>query len=295
MPTNSHPTTATAAYGESWYWDKRYASSSSGSGSGSESEASFDWYQKYPSLAPLLHLYIPRHHRVLVVGCGNSAFSEGMVNDGYAQVFNIDISSVVIAAMQRKYSSCSQLKYKLKLKAFQIKKKCTICHKPQNKLMHGLRSVEETGYCAVINSRCLDMKMDVRDMNAFEAGSFDAVVDKGTLDSILCGNNSQENAAKMLQEVGRVLKDRGIYLLITYGAPNYRLHLLRNSCSWTIKLHVIAGKLLSEETSQCREWDLTFPVPLDDDGISTEAVLGKNPDVHYIYVCIKDKKHESTI
>ncbi|CDO98708.1 unnamed protein product [Coffea canephora] len=251
MPTNSHPTTATAAYGESWYWDKRYASSSSGSGSGSgsESEASFDWYQKYPSLAPLLHLYIPRHHRVLVVGCGNSAFSEGMVNDGYAQVFNIDISSVVIAAMQRKYSSCSQLKY---------------------------------------------MKMDVRDMNAFEAGSFDAVVDKGTLDSILCGNNSQENAAKMLQEVGRVLEDRGIYLLITYGAPNYRLHLLRNSCSWTIKLHVI-GKLLSEETSQCREWDLTFPVPLDDDGISTEAVLGKNPDVHYIYVCIKDKKHESTI
>ncbi|KAL3505562.1 hypothetical protein ACH5RR_030944 [Cinchona calisaya] len=235
-----------AAYGEAWYWDKRYTIEAGG--------APFDWYQKYPSLAPLLHLYIPLHHRVLVVGCGNSAFSEGMVNDGYSEVFNIDISSVVVEAMQKKYSSSQKLKY---------------------------------------------MKMDVRDMSAFEAGSFDAIVDKGTLDSMLCGHNSRENAAKMLEEVDRVLKDRGVYILVTYGAPNYRLRLLKNSCSWTIKLHVI-DKLLSEETTERRAWDLTCPVPLNDDGISAEAALGNNPDVHYIYVCIKDescrqnKKHEFT-
>lgn len=34
-------------------------------------------------------------------------------------------------------------------------------------------------------------------------------------------------------------------------------------------------------------WELTKPVPLDDDGSSAEAVLGKNPDVHYIYICTK--------
>lgn len=38
-------------------------------------------------------------------------------------------------------------------------------------------------------------------MSAFQTGSFDAVVDKGTLDSLLCGHNSRENAVKMLEEV----------------------------------------------------------------------------------------------
>lgn len=58
--------TSTQAYGESWYWDKRYAGES----------GPFDWYQKYPSLAPLVNLYIPRQRtKVLVVGCGNSGSS----------------------------------------------------------------------------------------------------------------------------------------------------------------------------------------------------------------------------
>lgn len=39
-----------------------------------------------------------------------AAFSEGMVNDGYGEVVNIDISSVVIQAMQRKHSDRPQLK-----------------------------------------------------------------------------------------------------------------------------------------------------------------------------------------
>ncbi|KAK4755679.1 hypothetical protein SAY87_009436 [Trapa incisa] len=224
-------TTSTQAYGEPWYWDKRYAGDT----------APFDWYQKYPSLAPLIHLYIPRHRtKVLVIGCGNSAFSEGMVDDGYEEVVNIDISSVVIEAMKKKYSECSQLKY---------------------------------------------MVMDVRDMRAFESGSFDAVLDKGTLDSLLCGNNSRKNAAQMLEEVARVLKDRGVYILITYGAPSYRLHLLKEMNIWTIKLHVIEKLVTEGKPNEQRK--VTGPIPLDDDGISAEAVLGKSPEVHYIYICTK--------
>ncbi|KAI8561947.1 hypothetical protein RHMOL_Rhmol04G0380800 [Rhododendron molle] len=199
--------TTSQAYGEPSYWDNRYAQETS----------PFDWYQKYPCLSPLLHLYLPpppHLHRVLVVGCGNSAFSEGMVDDGYMDVVNVDISSVVIDAMKKKYSNRPQLKY---------------------------------------------IKMDVRDMSEFEAGSFDAVIDKGTLDS----------------------------LLITYGAPSYRLRLLRESWSCTIKLHVIE-KLPSKESSGHKKWQLTSSIPLDDDGSSLEAALGKNLDVHYIYVCIKD-------
>ncbi|KAK6913619.1 Methyltransferase type 11 [Dillenia turbinata] len=296
---------STHAYGEPLYWDKRY---------GQES-GPFDWYQKYPALAPLLDLYLSRHHRILVVGCGNSALSVDMADDGYEDLVNIDISSVVIDAMQRKYSDRPQLKY---------------------------------------------TQMDVRDMSPLETGLFDSVIDKGTLDSLLCGQNSQQNAARMLQEVGRVLKDRGVYILITYGAPIYRLNLLKDSCSWTVKLHVIgwfkfllpntlnplpfpqkkkkrgllhqslavnksltsisvlerkmemtrpsnfislwrvrqnvnivqfderAEKNVLEEGPNHQKWALINPIPLDDDGSSAEVTFGKNPDVHFIYVCTKD-------
>ncbi|KAJ4887198.1 S-adenosyl-L-methionine-dependent methyltransferases superfamily protein [Raphanus sativus] len=67
------------------------------------------------------------------------SFNEGMVDDGYVDVVNIDISSVEIDAMNKKHSDHPQLKY---------------------------------------------LKLDVRDMKAFEDASFDVVIDKGTLDSL---------------------------------------------------------------------------------------------------------------
>ena len=39
-----------------------------------------------------------------------TAFSQDMVDDGYEDVVNIDISSVVIDAMRNKYSTRPQLK-----------------------------------------------------------------------------------------------------------------------------------------------------------------------------------------
>jgi SAM-dependent methyltransferase len=164
-----------------------------------------------------------------------------MVDDGYEDVVSIDISSVVIDTMIKKYSDRPQLKY---------------------------------------------LKMDVRDMKAFEDASFDAVIDKGTLDSILCGSNSRQYSTQMLEEVWRVLKDKGVYILITYGAPIYRLRLFKESCSWTTKLHVI-DKSLTDQPLDTPKWELTKPLPLDADGSSVESAIGKNPDVHYIYVCIK--------
>ncbi|KAJ4873654.1 S-adenosyl-L-methionine-dependent methyltransferases superfamily protein [Raphanus sativus] len=229
-------TTPTQSYSEQWYWDERYTNESD----------PFDWYQSYTSLSPLINLYAPnRPHPVLVIGCGNSAFSEGMVDDGYEDVISIDISSVVIDAMVKKYSDRPRLKY---------------------------------------------LKMDVRDMKAFGDGSFDAVIDKGTLDSILCGSNSRQHSTQMLEEVWRVLKDKGVYILITYGAPDYRLRLFKDSRSWTTKLHVIDKSLTDHhQPLETSKWELTKPIPLDAEGSSVESAIGKSPDVHYIYVCIKDE------
>ncbi|KAF8401234.1 hypothetical protein HHK36_012165 [Tetracentron sinense] len=183
--------TSTQAYGDPSYWNNRYT----------QEPGPFDWYQKYPDLAPLLNLYIPRNHRILVVGCGNAALSEGMVDDGYRDVVNIDISSVVIEAMQKKCHDRPELKY---------------------------------------------ITMDVRDMSGFQTGSFGAVIDKA------------------------------------YGSG------LRSIAFNLVECHQFcAEKLVSEKSSEHQTWELTNPIPLDNDSSSVDAALGKNPEVHYIYVCTK--------
>lgn len=135
-------------YGDATYWDARYVQ---------EAEMGhFDWYQRYSGLRPFIRMYIPSYSsRVLVVGCGNALMSEDMVKDGYEDITNIDISSVAIEMMRRKYESIPQLKY---------------------------------------------MQMDVRDMSFFSDESFDCVIDKGTLDSLMCGTDAPTSAAQMLGE-----------------------------------------------------------------------------------------------
>ena len=64
--------------------------------------------------------------------------------------------------------------------------------------------------------------MDVLDMKEIQTGSFNTVIDKGTLDSVLCGDNSVPNAQKMISEIFRVLVPGGHYICITYGDPEHR-------------------------------------------------------------------------
>lgn len=226
------------AYGDASYWDNRYR----------QDNGPFDWYQQYSGLAPLFHLYIPKRHRILMIGCGNAVLSEDMVNDGYQEIVNVDISSVVIEAMQKKYQDYPQLRYE---------------------------------------------KMDVRDMTAFGNSSFDSVVDKGMLDSLMCGPNAQQNVGKMLEEVRRVLKPRGVYILITYGGPRVRMPHLKAPESWTITLHVVA-KPGSRRALETPSWAVTDPIPMNDDGSLGPGFHCEDPDLHYIYVCIMDPSQHTT-
>ncbi|XP_016716618.1 EEF1A lysine methyltransferase 4 isoform X2 [Gossypium hirsutum] len=171
-------------YGDALYWDSRYIQEAGGA---------FDWYQRYSSLRPFVRRYVPTSSRVLMVGCGNALMSEDMVKDGYEDIMNIDISSVAIEMMGRKYEFVPQLKY---------------------------------------------MQMDVRDMSFFPDESFDSVMDKGTLDSLMCGTDAPISASRMLGEVSRLLKPGGTYMLITYGDPSARMpHLNRPTYGWNIFLY----------------------------------------------------------
>lgn len=195
-------------FGAAAYWDARYSSPSTGGKGGGG--GFFDWYQSYSALRPLLRACVPASSRVLMLGCGNSLLSEDMVKDGYQNIANIDISSVVIEQMSEKHMDIPQLTY---------------------------------------------MQLDVRDMSFFGDGSFDCIIDKGTLDAMMCGDDAPHGAYKMLAEVARLMRPGGIYMLITYGAPKERLTLLNQvRCHWEVELYIMRKfempSLHSEERAQ---------------------------------------------
>merc|ERR1711934_581702 len=82
--------------------------------------------------------------------------------------------------------------------------------------------------------------MDVRDMRELPQAGFDYAIDKGTMDSLLCGGNSTQNVYKYLCEVKRVLKPGGTLLILSYGGPTKRdVHLKRPSLEFTVSVQNI--------------------------------------------------------
>jgi len=101
----------------------------------------------------------------------------------------------------------------------------------------------------------------------FADETFDAIVDKGTLDSILCGEGSTANTQKYCIEASRVLKSKGVLFIVSYGIPENRLQYLENEdYSWTVTTHTIPKPTVSATA-----------VPDTKDSNS----------VHYVYVCQK--------
>ena len=60
--------------------------------------------------------------------------------------------------------------------------------------------------------------MDITEMT-YKDKSFDLVLDKSTIDALLCSDTPSTNVAKMLHHIYRVLADDGFYVVISYGKP----------------------------------------------------------------------------
>lgn len=133
------------------------------------------------------------------------------------------------------------------------------------------------------------LQMDVRDMGFFVDDSFDSVIDKGTLDSLMCGTDAPISASQMLGEVSRILKPGGIYMLITYGDPSVRMpHINRPAYNWKIELYIIPRpdfKRPSGSTSSSKSYLL--PIPTTEKGLLPADYVLEDPDSHFIYVCTK--------
>ncbi|KRX10497.1 hypothetical protein PPERSA_01509 [Pseudocohnilembus persalinus] len=211
-------------YGKSEYWEERYT----------RDPEPFDWYQRLTGIKDLLlsqqEPFLTPESAILNIGCGNSRLSEELFDEGYQNIYNIDISAVCIKAMQEKYKD--------KGPNFQYS------------------------------------QMDVRDMSAFKAGQFDCVIDKGTLDSVLCGDSSTSNVQKMLNEIHRVLTPNGVYFVVSYGQPEHRLlYLDKLEYDWTVVTQQVNKPTISN----------TISLTGDDKD---------SPNVHYIYICKKKGQGE---
>eukprot|EP00343_Euplotes_focardii_P008133 CAMPEP_0205819096 /NCGR_PEP_ID=MMETSP0206-20130828/1304_1 /ASSEMBLY_ACC=CAM_ASM_000279 /TAXON_ID=36767 /ORGANISM="Euplotes focardii, Strain TN1" /LENGTH=212 /DNA_ID=CAMNT_0053112227 /DNA_START=23 /DNA_END=661 /DNA_ORIENTATION=+ len=111
-------------------------------------------------------------------------------------------------------------------------------------------------------------QMDVRSLQ-FDQGTFDCVVDKGTFDSILCGDGSGPNSDQTLNEIYRVLSPTGVYICISYGIPDTRESYFRNNAfDWELHTHKVAKPTISTSAI-----------------VSSEDKDPKN--FHYIYVMRK--------
>jgi hypothetical protein len=95
--------------------------------------------------------------------------------------------------------------------------------------------------------------------------SFHAVVDKSTMDALLCDrDNAQGRVSAMVREVYRVLRGGGVYVVISFGVPKLRLrHLKGEGLDWTVEVDRLAKPGM--------EW-------------ADDANVAKH---HYVYICRK--------
>jgi ubiquinone/menaquinone biosynthesis C-methylase UbiE len=67
---------------------------------------------------------------------------------------------------------------------------------------------------------------DVRAMRCFADGAFDAIVDKGTLDALMCGDGFDADVPRYAAELRRVLAPGGRFVAVSLSQPSIALPLL---------------------------------------------------------------------
>ena len=101
-------------YGDPKYWEERY---------NEQKDFTFDWLEDYDSLKPIIEeIKIEKTGKILNLGCGNSEFCEKMFDDGYENIYNIDICSNVIEFMKERNKERKKMICNIFIYFFLIKK-----------------------------------------------------------------------------------------------------------------------------------------------------------------------------
>lgn len=173
-------------YAEREYWERRYLA-----------DAPYEWWCGAAELLPLLDLLLPRRERlaVLDLGCGTSNLLSNLRLHGFSgPLTGVDFSA---AAIQ-------------------------VCREEAAKLLHadspsGLPSLSSL---PSLPSFLVGDASELLPLGIL-SGSQDVVIEKGTLSGVISSPDGERLAARILQEVHRVLNDDGgMFLSIQCEDPN---------------------------------------------------------------------------
>jgi 2-polyprenyl-3-methyl-5-hydroxy-6-metoxy-1,4-benzoquinol methylase len=164
------PSTA-AQFRSRSYWEKFF---------GKRGDAAFEWYGEWKDLHEHITPHLRASSEVLVIGCGNSDFSEQMWDNGYRHLLSIDYSETAIRQMRAKSLA-----------------------------RHGGLQPEGLRY----------EEMDLHAIRAAD-GAFDVVMDKACLDALVTDGSLAvfRDVSTMIDETLRVLKAEagsGKYICVT--------------------------------------------------------------------------------
>lgn len=115
------------------------------------------------------------------------------------------------------------------------------------------------------------LKMDVMKLE-FPDNHFDLVIDKGTVDSLLCGGNSFHNVYMMNKNVSRVMKRGARYVVITYGQPDTRIdHYRRKRLHFEVEHRTIDKPVFSSDASPTSNYHVYVMTKTEDSHAEEDA------------------------
>ncbi|KAF6262974.1 hypothetical protein COO60DRAFT_557265 [Scenedesmus sp. NREL 46B-D3] len=101
---------------------------------------------------------------------------------------------------------------------------------------------------------------------AFEHCPYSVIIDKGTLDCVLCRQTGEEDAQQALTVIDNNLKNPGTFVMVSHSPPDVRLPLLKRVAWESIQVKVVAPTDLSkvaagEASMMVREHFAAIQVP----------------------------------
>ena len=217
-----------------------------------EHKTSFEWYGPLDQFAAIISRHVDPSARVLQLGAGNSPLAADLVHRGHTgDIVNIDISSTVVAHMAHQHRS------------------------------DGPAPLPHSVSWVVADCTALPHSPPVED------GSFDAVLDTGTVDALMCGGDTTANVSACRKEVQRLLRAPGTgtvpcFIVITYGDPESRVRWFSDTPEgWDVCVYATP-----KVPQGGQHPSLLGPVQVtgsDDWRDQTKAWLAE--DLHFVYVC----------
>ena len=143
------------------------------------------------------------------------------------------------------------------------------------------------------------IEMDATNMN-FLNNNFDCVIDKGTLDAIVCGGDPVP-PAKLIKEMYRVTKKNGIFCIITHAEPETRIKYFEQfkneKCDFDIKCEKINLNFMANliNTIRSNSNDNSMKNGIEKKNVMIESVLSafvdtfKNSNIEGIDPKLKKK------